>query len=777
MASRHGFAALAILLAFAPCARAQPQAGFVVPLGLNPGQTTELTVFGAGQGGGPALWTSFPATAELAKPADADGKDAGAAVYRVTVPQEVPPQIGVVRVYSPYGVSANVRAVLIDDLPTVMESGDNHAPAGAQEVPFPSAIEGAADAEAMDYFKFAGKAGQRVAVEVFARRVGSPLDPVVRLLDATGRELAYSDDEAGLGPDCRFAYQLPADAVYTLEVRDIRYLGGGNFRYRLRLGDFPLLTTPYPLAGRLNATARLDWLGPRVDGAAPAELSVVSAPTQQVPVKAPGGAGAAIANLAASGRVESIEFEPNDSAEQAQPLSLPGGVSGRFQAPRDKDWFQFDAKAGQRFLFIGQARNLGSPSDLLMRVHNAEGGVLAEADDAGSEEGVLDFTAPADGVYRFAVEDLNQRGGPEFGYRVAIEPYRPGFSLSVASLGFTVPQAGVLAVEVNCARRDFAGPITLELRPPIEGLVYNQNTVPENADKATFVATLPANLPSGALHNCKIIGRAAIGDAPVEVQASTLGALRASFEAWPYPPAELDGQLAIGVGQVFPDFFKLAVEPATVPFPQLVGATTFKVKAERTNGFQEEIQFVAEGLPAEITAEIKPLEKNAGEVELKLNGPAAAAEGEFRFQLIGRGNFQAQPKQVVLDVPVRVVKPLAIALEAPPVTPGSAAKFKIKLTRYGAESPDVAVAVRGLPPSLTLPAELKIPAGQNEAEFDLAAAADAPLGKIDGLVAVATTKLAGRDVAVESSPSSVEVAAAPAAAPPATEEKTTEAQK
>ena len=48
-----------------------------------------------------------------------------------------------------------------------------------------------------------------------------------------------------------------------------------------------------------------------------------------------------------------------------------------------------------------------------MRLYNAEGGVLAEAEDTGPEEGALNYTFPADGIYRLRVEDTNHRGGPE----------------------------------------------------------------------------------------------------------------------------------------------------------------------------------------------------------------------------------------------------------------------------------------------------------------------------------------------------------------------------
>ena len=71
---------------------------------------------------------------------------------------------------------------------------------------------------------------------------------MLRLLTADGRELAFSDDEPATGADSRFSHKFDAAGDYYLEIRDIRYQGGAAHRYRLRLGDFPLPSVPYPLA-------------------------------------------------------------------------------------------------------------------------------------------------------------------------------------------------------------------------------------------------------------------------------------------------------------------------------------------------------------------------------------------------------------------------------------------------------------------------------------------------------------------------------------------------
>jgi hypothetical protein len=102
-------------------------------------------------------------------------------------------------------------------------------------VSLPVAAEGACEATSSDYYRFTAKAGERVTVEVVARRLGSSLDPLVRLLDAKGRELVWCDDSLGAAPDCRFEHTLAADGEYFIEVRDTSYQGGADFRYRLRL--------------------------------------------------------------------------------------------------------------------------------------------------------------------------------------------------------------------------------------------------------------------------------------------------------------------------------------------------------------------------------------------------------------------------------------------------------------------------------------------------------------------------------------------------------------
>ena len=113
-----------------------------------------------------------------------------------------------------------------------------------------------------------------------------------------------------------------------------------------------------------------------------------------------------------------VEIEPNDTPETATAITLPFAVNGRFETPKDRDYFEIQGKKGERYLISGRTRSMGSPADLFLRLHKADGALLVEAEDAGTDDGVINYTFPEDGVYRLMVEDLLRRGGPEFVYRI-----------------------------------------------------------------------------------------------------------------------------------------------------------------------------------------------------------------------------------------------------------------------------------------------------------------------------------------------------------------------
>lgn len=92
-------------------------------------------------------------------------------------------------------------------------------------------IKEAAD---VDVFRFDGRRGQEVRIEVAASAMDSALDSLVYLHDATGRILATSDDQKE-SSDSLIRHKLPDRGTYFVTVIDAHDKGGPGHNYLLRV--------------------------------------------------------------------------------------------------------------------------------------------------------------------------------------------------------------------------------------------------------------------------------------------------------------------------------------------------------------------------------------------------------------------------------------------------------------------------------------------------------------------------------------------------------------
>lgn len=142
----------------------------------------------------------------------------------------------------------------------------------------PQVISGTLNPRETANFTFSGRKGQKLVCEVAARRCGSPLDGVIRLIGPNGNWIAEADDspsELNIGEclqqfDPYLALTLPADGTYTLKLWDRLEAGGKDYRYWLRLGplcpDFQIYTSRSVLNIRPGETGKLKLYVVRSDG-------------------------------------------------------------------------------------------------------------------------------------------------------------------------------------------------------------------------------------------------------------------------------------------------------------------------------------------------------------------------------------------------------------------------------------------------------------------------------------------------------------------------------
>jgi hypothetical protein len=160
---------------------------------------------------------------------------------------------------------SNEVTYAVDTLPECNETEPNNDAKKGQRITLPQIINGRiAQPGDVDMFRFEGRAGDQVVAEVYARRLNSPLDSLVRLTDASGKVLAWNDDhedtegdlrtETGLlthSADSYLCTRLPKNGLYCVSLTDSENHGGEAYGYRLRIAppqpDFALRVTPSSL--------------------------------------------------------------------------------------------------------------------------------------------------------------------------------------------------------------------------------------------------------------------------------------------------------------------------------------------------------------------------------------------------------------------------------------------------------------------------------------------------------------------------------------------------
>jgi len=176
------------------------------------------------------------------------------------------------------GTPSNRVPFAVDTMPEQLERESNNRREEAQAITLPTIVNGHIDPPGdIDVFQFEGHAHDRIVAEVYARRLGSPLDSFLRLTDDKGRLVASNDDyeDKSLAlsthhADSRLVVTLPSTRNYYLYLSDAQRKGGSEYAYRLQLRyphpDFELRVVPSSVIGRPGACVPITVYALRKDG-------------------------------------------------------------------------------------------------------------------------------------------------------------------------------------------------------------------------------------------------------------------------------------------------------------------------------------------------------------------------------------------------------------------------------------------------------------------------------------------------------------------------------
>jgi hypothetical protein len=461
---------------------AQPIITDLQPRGVQKGRPFTLTLTGRNLGEGAKIRSSMPATFTLLAPEHTGAMTEGRyATFLVEPSGDLAVGAYPIRVETPDGIS-NIELLAVGTFPEYLEdesrpgalANTNDTIETAQALAgAPLTLNGALEGPERDVFRIQAKSGEKQVFEVEARRLGSAIDPVLEILDSSGKTLARSEDAPLLGLDARVAVTFPRDGYYYVVVHDSRYSKQAANFYRLKIGSYPYPQEIYPLGGRRGEVLEASLGVQKIT----VDLRKVDKNTHQVFVNLP------------ESPVLPIPFavgdDPEITAPVADSIAMPVTINGRLSKPGQVDRYKVRVTPGQPLAFRIQARELGTSKLMaVITVLDEKGKMLARSGDEPLADDVYNVNqsrTAGDPMLRVkapegsssvtvTVEDLALRGGASYAYRLNVESVAQDFRVILNTAFVNVPAGGSAMLPVTVQRQGYDGEVQLRVSNAPQGL-------------------------------------------------------------------------------------------------------------------------------------------------------------------------------------------------------------------------------------------------------------------------------------------------------------------
>lgn len=534
-----------IVLAGFAALEATAQSPRVQPLALERGKTQEVVIRDEGASRADILWTSFGGAAtRLRKPDDTD--KANEARFQIHVPENSTLGVGLMRLVGSNLLSA-IHWVFIDELSIVADLPVAHSASNAPTITLPLGIEGHVSIGLPDVYRFQGHKDQVVSVDALGRRLDSRLSPVIQIFSSENDDIVYSNHDPSLGGDARFSVRLPRDDMYSLRVSDLYNKGGSDRGYYVRIGGFPIIDSANPFVVPKGGEADLVAFDSQLRRPFPIHVSGI--PTvggrTNVPVR-DAGLGFTFARVLISELPEISEVEDNQTAAHANPIKWPTGISGKFDRRGDVDWFRFHVEKGESLSFRAFSKTLGSPADVILRLHRMDGSKLIELNVNSDPDPYLNQTFAEAGDYLLRVWESTGLGGTHFNYRVEVTTQVPSFKLTTSEEHALSVSNRTVSLKVTADRKGgYNGPIRISAIGSIPLKLSNEVIAADKKETDLSITLTDATL-SGKLLSLRLLGSTVGTNSPAfEAPVSTRGVPMFKRMGSYLMPREFDGDIAL----------------------------------------------------------------------------------------------------------------------------------------------------------------------------------------------------------------------------------------
>ncbi len=375
-----------------------PIVNVVTPRGISRGTTAEITIEGLNLAKAEKIFFDQPGvTGKIVRVKELPdltevrlGSNGGVSSIdlgplpprnQVTVEVEVSPdaEVGPVnfRLQNPLGTSPEGR-LLIE--PYYGESPDrepNNTLDQAFETYLPTILVGEISRPGdVDHFKIHVTDGEQLVFENAGAMIGSTLQPVVTILREDQSIVKEFGTDGGVTTTW-FSHKFDKGGTYYIRISDFQQSGRPSHTYRIKVGNFPLTTSVFPLGVQAGKTAELNVNG---YGLKKPKITVKGEPnngSEDTATLRPEESFNQV-KVAIGRDPEVLSSGKNLTAAAAQPVTIPVTINGRIDAAKE-NYFRFSAKKGEKLMLEVDARRLGSELDSLIEVLDAKGNPIETA--------------------------------------------------------------------------------------------------------------------------------------------------------------------------------------------------------------------------------------------------------------------------------------------------------------------------------------------------------------------------------------------------------------
>ncbi len=399
---------------------------------------------------------------------------------RITIAPNVPCGMYDLRLQGANGVS-NMLPFEVASYPNFLENSKSTLRKPNKVGALPAVLCGQATPGGVDYFKFSGKQGETIVVSVKGRQlvpyiadaVPGWFQPVIKIVNKNGREIAYSDDYYH-HVDPLIITTLPKDGDYILMIHDAIYRGRKDFNYRIHLGVIPYVTGRYPAYGVVGKKVKQHLEGVNL-GATKATVKVKKEGYNQLTYTNRTGTSNAVSFYALPKERKLIQ-----SPKEGTLLTLTSAISDSLTEKSKIKRYRVAAVAKEPIIVELIGRRNGSRIDAVMRLRDEVGNVVAKADDTEDPiqglmtfhaDPVLKYTPRINGEMVLEVEDLHRGYGKDYHYLLMRHKQKPSFTAFVSPANITIPAGGTALFRV-----DIKGKLRRPAHLLVEGLPKEYTT-------------------------------------------------------------------------------------------------------------------------------------------------------------------------------------------------------------------------------------------------------------------------------------------------------------